>query len=82
MCIYCDGNALTEKGVVCAIPAMLWDEQALEVMLLLRSGNGSLLCATDCIADKGTGLLACGGAVAVLDERAGLPLLLEQYLPV
>lgn len=36
----------------------------------------------DCLADKGKALLVCDGAVAVLDECAGLPLLLEQYLPV
>lgn len=71
------------KGwVVCAIPATLWDERALELMLLLRSGNGLLLCAMDWLADKGTALLTCQGAVAVLDERAGLPSLLKQYLPV
>lgn len=82
LCTPCGGSALTEKGVVCAIPAMLWDEQALELMLLLRSGNGLFLCAMDCLAAKGVALLACEGALAVLDERAGLPSLLEQYLPV
>lgn len=53
--------------MVCAIPATLWDEQALVLMLLLRSGNGLLLCAMDCLADKGLALLTCQGAVAVLD---------------
>lgn len=80
--LLCHGSALDEKGVVCAIPATLWDERALELMLLLRSGNGLLLCAMDCLADKGTALLSCQGAVAVLDEHAGLPSLLKQYLPV
>lgn len=61
---------------------MLWDEQALELMLLLRSGNGLFLCAMDCLAAKGMALLTCEGALAVLDECAGLPSLLEQYLPV
>lgn len=68
-------------GVVCAIPAMLWDEQALNLMLLLRSGNGLLLCAMDCLAAKGVALLACEGVLAILDEHAGLPSLLEQCLP-
>lgn len=80
--LLCHGSALDEKGVVCAIPATLWDEQALELVLLLRSGNGVLLCAMDCLADTGTALLTCQGAVAVLDECAGLPSLLMQYLPV
>lgn len=68
--------------MVCAISAMLWDEQALELMLILRSDNGLLLCATDCLAAKGMALLVCEGAVAILDERAGLSSLLEQCLPV
>lgn len=71
------------KGwVVCAIPATLWDERALELMLLLRSGNGLLLSAVDWLADEGMALLTCQVAVAVLDKRAGLPSLLKQYLPV
>lgn len=72
---------LRRGWVVCVIPALLWDEQALELMLLLRSGNGLLLCAMDCLAAKGMALLTCQGAGAVLDEHAGLPSLLEQYLP-
>lgn len=53
--------------MVCAIPATLWDEQAWILMLLLRSGNGLLLCAVDCLADKDIALLTCQGAVVVLD---------------
>lgn len=75
---------MTEKrgGMCDPSNALLWDEQALELMLLLRSGDGLLPRAMDCLAAKGMVLLSCEGAVAALDERAGLPLLLEQHLPV
>lgn len=70
MCTCCSGSALTEEGVVHAIPAMLWDKQALEITLLLKkSPNGLLLGALDCLAANGMAVLTCEDAVAVLDEH-------------
>ena len=58
---------------------MLWDKQAMEMILLIkRAPNGLLLHVMDCLADNGMALLTCEDAVAILDEyqHAGLPLLL------